>query len=232
MKGVWQHMDKENACAARPHQPGALDKIRVPQGGKRRAGYPGKAGDKHYPQHQQHLVFSGTESGHAHQRQQNAGESGDGVVQAHQCLVHRPAEIPGQRPDEGAEDSADCHRSPGHQSGESRAPEDAAEYVPAKVVRSEQMGKRRGQKRFPAAHGGGVVGRPHRAQQNQGQQNTRNDTAREKAGVSVGANGFLQRFHVRAPPSLGSMKRLIRSAAVFATTTHRARITTMACTVG
>ena len=153
----------------------------------------------------------------------------EGIVQAHEHLIHNAAEVAGERAHQHPDAAAQQHGGKCDHSGGARALQHAAENVPPEVVGSHQMGKTWGRKLGRAGNGRGVVGRPEKAQQDQRRHHAGKNQPRRQIEAAV--HPF---FHCASPPrfSRGSMRRLITSASVPASTTHRARITTMTCTTG
>ena len=123
--------------------------------------------------------------GDDHQGQQNAGKGGQGVVQAHQHIIHNTAKVPGEGAGGGAEDGADENRQNGDEEGGPRPLHHAGEDIPAKVVRPEGVLETGGQVFFAAGHGGGGVGGPDRSQEEGRGQKTGNGKARQEEAVHL-----------------------------------------------
>ena len=217
----------------RPHESGAGDVIHVPQAGKGAPGDSGKAGDEHQTQGQhQAVAAAGTQETDDQQRQQDAGEGCDGVVDPHQRLIRPAAEITGDRAHGDADSRADSQCGQGHGDGGPQALQRPAENVPAEFVRAEQVSGGGREKFGGSVRGGGGAGGPEDAQQRQqqhggGDQRPGNEIA--VAALFEGC-GFV---HARSPNlSRGSTAWLMRSASVPDSTTQKARITTMVSTTG
>ena len=219
-------MHQQNAAAARAHEPGAFHVVHVPQGGEGRPGDPGEAGDEHDAQGQHHVVLvAGAQDTDDDQGQQDAGKGGEGVVEAHEDLVHHAAEIAGEGAHHRAAHSADGHGGGGDGEGGAGALQHAAEDVAAEIVRTHKVMEGGAGQLGPRHHDGGVIGRPEIAHHDHQRHKARQQEARFQISV--------QALHA-SPPSRrrGSIRWLMRSATVPASTTQKARMTTMAWTTG
>ena len=132
------------------------------------------------------------------------------VIYAHCLAAHR----------------ADGHGAQGDQEGGARPLQHPAEDVPAEAVGPQPMGQGGALQLGPRQQGVRVVGRPHQADQDQ----RRHEAGDNQPGQQVSVHPPLH----DAPPSRrrGSIRWLTMSATVPASTTQKARITTMACTTG
>ncbi len=200
---IGQHMHRQDPCRRGAHQAGAFDIVHIPQRGERRAGNSGEAGDKHQAQGQNDIVFSAPQDTDDHQGQQDTGECGQGIVEAHQDLIRRAAEIARQGTHRRAAHHADGHCAQGNKGGGSRPPEHPAENIPAEFVGAHQMLPGRALELGALHHGVRVIGRPERPDHDQHQQDPAEDQARPEVGVA-----FPSLFHRLSPPrrSRGSIR--------------------------
>ena len=225
-------MDQENPSAPRTHQPRTGDIVPVPQRGKLRPHYAGKARNKHQTDGNHDAVFfPGPDQTDNQQGQEKTRKCRQRVVKPHQHIVHDAAEIAGHRADERAHKRADRNRGKRNRQGRAAALQHPAENIPAEVVRSEEM-RHGGRLETAVFHGRRHIGCPENADHGDNQHHPGDDQPDEEVTVDP----FL---HHAAPPdcsaamrSLGSMAWLTRSAAVPASTTQNARITTIVWTTG
>ena len=175
------------------HQPGRFDITHGAVPGELCPHYSGEAGNESHAQRQDHVVFAEPQHGDKHQRQQNAGEGGQRVVDAHENLVHHAAEIAGERADQRAHDTADTHGAQRDEERGAHAHHHAAENVPPEVIGAEQVAQGRRQEFFAAHDGRRVIGCPHIAHQRQ----HRHDGGDGKSDAE--GDAFLLQQHVSHP---------------------------------
>ena len=133
--------DAQMACA---HESSRFYIVHGAVTGKLRTHHAGKAGDEGHTQRQDDIIFTKAQHGDEHQGDQNIGEGGEGIVDAHQDLVHHAAEIARESTDDDAHHAADQNGAGGDEEGRTDTHHRAGENITPEVVRTEQVAKRGG----------------------------------------------------------------------------------------
>ena len=127
----------------------------------------GKAGNEQKPQRENDVGFAAAKQADEHQCQQNAGESGDDVGDAHEHLVD-PAAVPARESaDHNAEEQPRGNRDHRNEQRGSRAFEHAGKNIAAEIVRAQKMGQRRRLHLGGGVHCFRIIGRPECADEDQ-----------------------------------------------------------------
>ena len=136
--------------------------------------------------------------------QDDAGEGNHHIRDTHDHRIHDAAEVAGNNPQRGAHTEDDDHQRQHAGQGVSAAVEDTGQHITAQFVRTEEMGRRRSLVRILHHRLQGTVGRNHRRQENNGDE--QHHQKRGDAEGPVFLESFPKIFHDYRPPfrSLGS----------------------------
>ena len=132
-------MHEEDTHIADAHKFCITDIVKIFLLGYLHADNSSKTGYEKQTQSNDYVVFAAGENGNKYQCQQNTGECGDTVNDAHEHFINPTAEPAGKATDYQTNYKTDCHRGSCNKESCAGTLDEAGENVAAKVVGTEKM---------------------------------------------------------------------------------------------